>query len=230
MMRNNHQRRHHQSVVTLLLAGLTMYVGMLSSVAQAQSGMRFPMIPNGGEVYAQGQEIAIRWDTSRFAHDLTISVWDGRAGTWQIIANQVPPKSGTVLWTLPSNLSGRTFRVRISSRHTDEPPLLSMAFFAIVPPQPPPIPKSNPQTVASAMQAYPNPFNPTIHFKLSTAGSETLRVCVYDQAGREVARLIGPLATQHLVVFDGTNLPSGTYFYTYTAGAEGGAGRVVLVK
>ena len=63
---------------------------------------------------------------------------------------------------------------------------------------------------------YPNPFNPStvIRFSLPEAGEVTLKV--YDMAGREVATLADRFfsAGSQSVVFDGSSLASGIYYYT----------------
>jgi hypothetical protein len=61
---------------------------------------------------------------------------------------------------------------------------------------------------------YPNPCNPvaTIPFDIASGGQ--IRLIVYDLLGREVATLLDqPLAPgRYRVQFDGSGLPSGTYF------------------
>jgi len=74
-------------------------------------------------------------------------------------------------------------------------------------------------------QNYPNPFNPTTKIKFdipSDVRRETsnVKLVVYDILGREVATLVNqPLQPgTYEVDFDGTNYPSGVYFYRITAG------------
>ena len=60
-----------------------------------------------------------------------------------------------------------------------------------------------------------------------------VRLAVYDLLGREVARLIDGVrpAGSYQVTFDGTNLPSGLYFYRLAAspaGTPAGAGKTVV--
>lgn len=69
-------------------------------------------------------------------------------------------------------------------------------------------------------QNYPNPFNAstTITFTLPDARSVTLTV--YDLLGREVQILVNgeTIEGSHNVTFDGTDFPSGIYFYRIEAG------------
>ncbi len=81
-------------------------------------------------------------------------------------------------------------------------------------------------------QNYPNPFNPSteIQFALHEAGHVTLKV--YDVLGREVAVLVD----EHLAngnyrfTFDASDLTSGTYVYTLSAGGERKSASMVLAK
>jgi hypothetical protein len=70
------------------------------------------------------------------------------------------------------------------------------------------------------LQNYPNPFNPAtkIEFKISVAGPVHLKI--YDILGREVSTLINEEMQpgSYAVDFDASNLASGIYFYTLTAG------------
>jgi hypothetical protein len=81
-------------------------------------------------------------------------------------------------------------------------------------------------------QNYPNPFNPTtvINYQLPAISQVTLKV--YDVLGREVRILVSEResAGNHSAVFDAKNLPSGTYFYTITAGQYTQARKMMLIK
>ena len=66
------------------------------------------------------------------------------------------------------------------------------------------------------MQNYPNPFNPvtTINYDLPKNGN--VNIVIYDILGREVSRLVNnefKSAGRYSVVFDGSSLSSGIYFY-----------------
>ncbi len=69
-------------------------------------------------------------------------------------------------------------------------------------------------------QNYPNPFNPTTKIKYQLPELSKVKLTVYDVLGREVKTLVNEEkpAGSYEVEFDGTNLPSGIYFYRIEAG------------
>jgi hypothetical protein len=78
----------------------------------------------------------------------------------------------------------------------------------------------------------PNPFNSTttVRYELGTAC--TVRLKVYDAAGREVAILAEGWreAGSHEVVFNGASVPSGLYFARLTAGEYTAIEKLILLK
>lgn len=72
------------------------------------------------------------------------------------------------------------------------------------------------ETFLSLAQNYPNPFNPTTTIEFFLPNAQNVSLKVYDAFGREVAVLIKnefyPAGGQKLI-FDGTALSSGVYFY-----------------
>jgi hypothetical protein len=82
-------------------------------------------------------------------------------------------------------------------------------------------------------QNYPNPFNPTttISFTLAEDGLTTLKV--FDILGREVAVLVNEelkAGTLHKVTFNASQLASGMYFYTLSAGDYSNLKKFILIK
>jgi hypothetical protein len=89
----------------------------------------------------------------------------------------------------------------------------------------------------SLSQNYPNPFNPSTTIKFSIPFVETghdpsLQLKVYDILGNEVATLVNedkPVGS-YGVEFDGSNLPSGIYFYQLRAGNFVETKKMILLK
>jgi len=85
-------------------------------------------------------------------------------------------------------------------------------------------------------QNYPNPFNPntTIKFNIPVGDAymRPVHLVVYDILGREVATLVNRqmLPETYEVDFDGTNFPSGVYFYKLSAGNFVETRKMILLK
>lgn len=81
-------------------------------------------------------------------------------------------------------------------------------------------------------QNYPNPFNPltTIRFDLRSAAH--VKLTVYNALGQEVAQLVNEKMTAGYkgIVWNATDMPSGTYFYKLEAGNYSQTKRMILVK
>jgi len=84
----------------------------------------------------------------------------------------------------------------------------------------------------SLSQNYPNPFNPTtkIGYDMPTDGKVSLRI--FDMSGKEVASLINEVQTAgyYTINFNASNLSSGVYFYSISAGNFTATKRMMLIK
>jgi hypothetical protein len=87
-------------------------------------------------------------------------------------------------------------------------------------------------STSALRQNFPNPFNPAtiIQFRLPTAGRA--RLVVYDQLGREVARLVDGFlpAGIHSAEFAGNNLAAGVYAYRLEYAGTSEVKRMILMK
>ncbi|MBS1515605.1 MAG: T9SS type A sorting domain-containing protein [Bacteroidetes bacterium] len=84
----------------------------------------------------------------------------------------------------------------------------------------------------SLMQNYPNPFNPVtkINFSIPKSGNAVLKV--FNSSGMEVETLVNQNLTAgtYSVDFGNSNLASGIYFYTLSAGGFKETKKMMLVK
>jgi hypothetical protein len=88
-------------------------------------------------------------------------------------------------------------------------------------------------------QNYPNPFNPLTIIKYTIAGgggsglgARNTSLVVYDALGREVAVLVNERKQpgHYEVIFDGSKLSSGVYFYRMEAGSFVSTRKLLLVR
>ena len=85
----------------------------------------------------------------------------------------------------------------------------------------------------SLYQNYPNPFNPSTSIKFDVLNNSNITLKVYDVMGREIATLIDNEAVSpgtKEVDFDASDLSSGIYFYTLTAGDFKDTKKMMLLK
>jgi hypothetical protein len=81
-------------------------------------------------------------------------------------------------------------------------------------------------------QNFPNPFNPSTTINFIIPKSSFVNLKVYSMLGKEIARLVNeekPAGTYE-VDFNGSNLPSGVYFYRLQAGSFVEAKKMILLK
>ncbi len=92
--------------------------------------------------------------------------------------------------------------------------------------------RSNVPASFALHQNYPNPFNPTTHFRFSIANFEFVTLKVYDLLGREIATLVNGKKSPgtYEVLFDGSKLPSGVYFYRLESGRFAETKKLILIK
>ena len=81
-------------------------------------------------------------------------------------------------------------------------------------------------------QNYPNPFNPSTIIGYNVPKTGSVKLIVYDLTGKEILTLVnGEMkAGSYNVVFNGSNLASGIYFYRFIAVDFVEAKKMVLIK
>lgn len=81
-------------------------------------------------------------------------------------------------------------------------------------------------------QNYPNPFNPVTNIKFNIPKAGNTKVEVYDLLGKKVETLVNQYLApgNYKVTFDGSNLPSGVYFYHLNSEYFTETKRMILLK
>jgi hypothetical protein len=81
-------------------------------------------------------------------------------------------------------------------------------------------------------QNYPNPFNPSTNIRFNLPIAVTVKLAVYDIAGREVKTLFEGKknAGSYEITFNAADLASGIYFYRLDAGTFTAIKQMVLIK
>ena len=84
----------------------------------------------------------------------------------------------------------------------------------------------------SLSQNYPNPFNPSTTIRFSVPLTNLVTITVYDILGNKVATVLNKimLAGSYETEFNASNLSSGVYFYTITAGEFKDSKKMILTK
>lgn len=83
------------------------------------------------------------------------------------------------------------------------------------------------------MQNYPNPFNPSSMINFAIPQKSRVSLYVYDISGKLVIKMIdNEIKTEgnYTYEFDGSELPSGMYFYKLTAGNFTETKKMILIK
>jgi hypothetical protein len=81
-------------------------------------------------------------------------------------------------------------------------------------------------------QNYPNPFNPLTNISFSLPEKQYVKLKIYDITGREIRTLVDCEydAGIHSVLFNGSDLSSGVYFYRITAGNFSESKKLQILK
>jgi hypothetical protein len=82
------------------------------------------------------------------------------------------------------------------------------------------------------LQNYPNPFNPATKIKFQVPKSGFVKLIVYDMLGKEIRTDVNDELQPgtYEVDFDGSNLPSGIYYYKLESGKFTETKKMVLIK
>lgn len=81
-------------------------------------------------------------------------------------------------------------------------------------------------------QNYPNPFNPSTTIGYSIPKESNVSLIIYNTLGQKVRELVNEVKPQgnYNIVFDGSGLSSGLYFYTLNSGGFNQTKKLILIK
>jgi hypothetical protein len=81
-------------------------------------------------------------------------------------------------------------------------------------------------------QNFPNPFNPITTISYSLPKRSLVQIKIFTVLGKEIAVLVNEeqITGNHKIEFNGTNLPSGVYFYRLTTGDFTDTKKLILLK
>ena len=81
-------------------------------------------------------------------------------------------------------------------------------------------------------QSYPNPFNPETEIRFQLKDKSNVALSVYNEKGELVDKLLNKELSQgnHSVIFNGSDLNSGVYFYKLKVDGKSTTKKMVLIK
>jgi len=87
-------------------------------------------------------------------------------------------------------------------------------------------------SVFAVEQSSPNPANPTTTISFTLPESGNVTADIFNVAGQKVDTLVNDFmdSGRHSVVWDGSNLSTGVYFYTVTSGEFSKTMKMTLLK
>jgi hypothetical protein len=94
------------------------------------------------------------------------------------------------------------------------------------------VPKEQTPVEFTLSENYPNPFNPVTTIEYTIPKSGLVALNVYNITGKLMATIINGHSTagKHTVLYDGSMLPSGTYFYQFRFGGVYQTKKMMLIK
>ena len=183
--------------------------------------------PNGGEIIDGGSNYEIVWN-SQDVENVKLEYSINNGASWNVITDSTQ-STGSYMWEVPNILTTQG-RIKISDSILPSIYDVSDETFRIN--QIVSVNESDLITEYTLNQNYPNPFNPSTTIKYEIPERSFVTVKIYDVLGNEINALVNEEkpAGEYEVEFDGTNLPSGVYFYQLRAGSYLETKKMVLLK
>lgn len=219
------------TTIRSLKAAITLFVVLFSSSASAQSVF---VSPAGGEEIAAGMTHTISWNRDLAKGMLTLLLWDGGHAKWSTIFANVPSEEGHISWAVPSNLSGKRFRIKLSSTDTLRGSALTRTFFSIVQPQTASVNHAMPVSQLTAVRVHPDPASDHALICIdSLVAGEPFVADVVSMTGEHIATLYDATPEADLGLchrLDCTKLAAGTYYVRVANSTQGRTVKFEVVR
>ena len=94
------------------------------------------------------------------------------------------------------------------------------------------IPRNNISLEFILKQNYPNPFNPTTTIEFALKNGSHVELNIFDITGRKVVEIFDEYRSrgQHRLIFNGSNLAAGVYFYQLKIGKYSKIKKMLLIR
>lgn len=203
---------------------------IFSGNAAAHVALDYPV---GGEVFHQGDSVTIQWHNLIYhgTSDFDLYFSNDGGSTWQTIVENLPESQFDYNWTVP-NITTNSGRIRVIQDNVSGSDYsATSADFNI--------------TISTGIEqsdnyvnsfklfpAYPNPFNPTTTIEYSIPEDGIVKLTVFNVIGEKVKTIVNEFRNtgRFKVIFDGTSLTSGMYFYKLQTNNFSAIKRMILMK
>lgn len=202
-------------------------VGTHGTGTYAATETELPVELTTFDARVENRDVLLSWATASETNNAGFNVEHETSGkTWESLAfiegngTTVNPNTYTFR---AANLEVGTHRFRLKQVDFDGQFQYSSPLNAII----------ELPSVYEVTAAYPNPFQTSTSFSVTLNQAQQVRIAVYDATGREIALLHDGQLTgnvPHRFVWDGANIPSGTYFVRATGETFNESQSVIRVR
>jgi hypothetical protein len=187
--------------------------------------------PNGGEILEVGQQVSIIWECDD-VNFVKIYLSTNGGSSFSTVSLQLDAQQQSYLWEVPSQLSEQCLIKIIDYSNPTIYDLSDSVFTIAQPMSADGFDDGKIPDEYALHQNFPNPFNPEskIYFDLPEPAS--VEIIIYDIRGKEISRPVDEYkpAGRYHITFDGSELPSGVYFYSIRTEKFNEVRKMLLLK
>ena len=225
---------YHYRVVATDSAGTSQ--GNDTMFTTAASAVAPPTVTTGAADSVSATRFHVNGTVNPHGHATTFYFEYGTSTAYGSSSQQGSAGSGTgtvVVGAMLQNLTpGVAYHYRLAATNSGGSSFGADSMGSTLEIPPPPPPYTPPPKKYVLLQSYPNPFNPATTIRYGIPVAAHVKLMVFNALGQPIATLVdAPLDKgYYTVVFDGTNLAAGTYFYRIQAGDYMEVRRLLLVR